>query len=101
MALTAAVLRKGHYVGIREVKSKISAFIRKVGFTFITDRGQPKSVLVPYKWLLRFLDEKEDLKEIVEELKNERLLKEIAEGRRNYRRGGWVAAHRLLSKWGH
>ena len=99
MSSAVAILRKGSYVGIREIKAKISRFVRKGGLTFITDRGQPRSVLVPYKWLLRFLDEKGELEEILGELKDERLLQEVGKGRKRCYQGGWVPADHFLAKW--
>ena len=90
----AALLRKARPVNVREAQAKLSQLIRSKMPSLILSHGKPMSFLVPY-------DEMLDLLEMLEELKDQKLLKEIALARSEYAQGKAVPAERLLRKMGH
>lgn len=67
-------------IGIRNFRDKISQLIKKHQIFIVTEHGSPASVLLPYEDMLEIVD-------ILDELKDRRALKIIAEGRRAIRRG--------------
>jgi len=91
---TAALLRKARPVNVREAQAKLSQLIRSKMPSLVLSHGKPMSFLVPY-------DEMLDLLEMLEELKDQKLLKELALARSEYAQGKAVPAERLLRKMGH
>jgi len=81
-------VREGKYVGVRELRSNLSKMLKSKQAYFVTDHGKPVKAMVPYEVLLELL-------ELLEEFKDKTLLQEVAQGRREYREGGWVPARRL------
>jgi hypothetical protein len=59
----------------------------------VISHGKPVSFLIPYEAML-------DLVEMLDELKDTKLLREIARARGEYARGKGVPAERLFSKMG-
>lgn len=91
---TAALLRKARPVNVREAQAKLSQLIRSKMPSLVLSHGKPMSFLVPY-------DEMLDLLEMLEELKDQKLLKELALARAEYTQGKAVPVERLLRKMGH
>lgn len=90
----ATLLKKARPVNVREAQAKLSQLIRSKMPSLVLSHGKPVSFLVPY-------DEMLDLLEMLEELKDQKLLKEIALARSEYAQGKAVPAERLLRKMGH
>ena len=78
------IIREGKYIGTRRLRENLSSILKSRRSFFVTDNGEPVKVLVPYGVFLELL-------EILEELKDRSLLREIAKGRKEYQRGGWVS----------
>lgn len=79
MSLATQLLR-AEPIGVRELKNKLSAVLRRGKPRIVTERNKPRHVLVPYEDMV-------ELVEILDELSDPRLLKQIAEGRKGYREG--------------
>lgn len=79
MTFSRALL-KAPRVGVREFRNKACAFISTGKFCLITEHGKPAGVFMPY-------DEALGLTEVIDELRDQKLLKIIAEGRRAIRKG--------------
>ena len=84
-------VKEGKYVGVRELRGNLSRMLKSRQSYFVTDHGKPVKAMIPYGILLELL-------EILEELKDKNLIQEIAQGRKEYREGGWVPASRLKNK---
>ena len=92
MSLAIQLLR-AEPIGVRELKNKLSAVLRRGKPRIVTDRNKPRHVLVPYEDMV-------DLVEILDELSDPKLLKQIAEGREGYRKGKSVPLERLAKDLG-
>ena len=79
MTLATMILR-AKSVGVRNFRDAASRFVREHKPIVITERGVPESVLLPYDAVLELVD-------LLEELNDRELLKDIAEGRRAIRAG--------------
>jgi antitoxin (DNA-binding transcriptional repressor) of toxin-antitoxin stability system len=90
---TAALLRKAKPVNVREAQAKLSQLIRAKSPSMVVSHGKPVSFLVPYAEMLDLLD-------LIDELKNKKLLGEIARARSEYAGGKAVPAERLFRKMG-
>ena len=90
---TTSLLRKAKPVNVREAQAKLSQLINSQMPSLVLAHGKPVSFLVPYEEML-------DLLEMLEELKDQALLKELALARSEYARGKAVPAERLLGKMG-
>lgn len=90
--------RSNQFVGVRKAKASLSHYLHSHNPVVITDRGEPRSALIPYNVFLAIQEEIETLRDMLEEFKDKALLKKIVEGRKAYQEGQWVSAHRLLSK---
>ncbi len=90
---TAALLRKAKPVNVREAQATLSKLISSKTPSLVLSHGKPVSFLMPYEDML-------DLMEMLEELKDQKLLKEIAKSRFEYAGGKAVPAERLLRKMG-
>jgi antitoxin (DNA-binding transcriptional repressor) of toxin-antitoxin stability system len=88
-----SLLRKAKPVNVREAQAKLSQLIRSKSPSMVLSHGKPVSFLVPYEEML-------DLVEMLDELKDTKLLHEIARARGEYARGKSVPAERLLRKMG-
>lgn len=88
-----SLLRKAKPVNVREAQAKLSQLIRSKSPSMVLSHGKPVSFLVPYEEML-------DLLEMLDELKDEKLIQEIARGRTEYAQGKAVPAERLFRKMG-
>ena len=86
------------FVGVRKAKALLSYYLHKQSPICITDHGEPRSALIPYDEFIELQEEIAVLRDTIEELKDEKLLKTISEGRKSYQAGKWVPARRLLSR---
>ncbi len=89
----ASLLRKAKPVNVREAQAKLSRLIRSKSPSMVLSHGKPVSFLVPYEEMLDLLD-------MLEELKDAKLLQEIARARSEYVRRKPVPAERLFKKIG-
>ena len=90
---TKSLLRQAKPVNVREAQAKLSHLIRSKTPSLVLSHGKPVSFLVPYEEML-------DLLEMLDELKNQRLLEEIARSRSEYATGKAVSAEKLFKKMG-
>jgi len=90
---TVSLLRKAKPVNVREAQAKLSQLIKSRSPSMVVSHGKPVSFLVPYEEML-------DLVETLDELKDTKLLREIARMRAEYARGRAVPAERLFRKIG-
>ena len=90
---TATLLRKAKPVNVREAQAKLSRLISSKRPSLLLSHGKPVSFLMPYEEML-------DLVEMLEELKDQKLLKEIAKARSEYAQGKAIPAERLFRKMG-
>jgi antitoxin (DNA-binding transcriptional repressor) of toxin-antitoxin stability system len=81
-------VKEGKYVGARELRENLSKVLKSRQSYFVTDHGRPVKAMIAYDVLLELL-------EILEELKDKALIQEVAEGRKEYLKGGWIPASRL------
>jgi antitoxin (DNA-binding transcriptional repressor) of toxin-antitoxin stability system len=86
-------LRNAKPVNVREAQAKLSQLIKSRSLCMVVSHGKPVSFLVPYEDML-------DLVEMHDELKDTKLLREIARMRAEYARGSAVPAERLFRKMG-
>lgn len=90
----SGILSKGEYIGIRQLRESLTKVVREDKKTFfVTAHGKPVKALLPYRMLLEIL-------EVVDELKNERLIQKISEARKEYAKGGWVSVSHLRKDLG-
>lgn len=87
------LLRNAKPVNVREAQAQLSKLIRSKSPSMVLSHGKPVSFLVPYEDML-------DLVESLDELKDKKLLREIARGRTEYAQGKAVSAERLLKRMG-
>ena len=87
------LLRKAKPVNVREAQAQLSKLIHSKLPSMVLSHGKPVSFLVPYEDML-------DLVESLEELKDKKLLGEIARARIEYAQGKAVPAERLFKKMG-
>ena len=89
--MTVASLLKAKHIGIKELKDHLSELLRKHEPIVATDRGDPTYFLIPY-------DEMVEIVEILEELSDPEIVKNVQEGRRAYKKGGWIPLAHLWNK---
>lgn len=90
---TKSLLRQAQLVNVREAQARLSQLIRSKTPSLVFSHGKPVSFLVPYEEML-------DLLEMLDELKDQKLLEEIAQARSEYAQGKAVRAERLFKKIG-
>ena len=88
---SANLLRKAKPVNVREAQAQLSKLIRSKSPSMVLSHGKPVSFLVPYENML-------NLVESLDELKDQKLLNEIARARAEYAQGKAVPAERLFKK---
>lgn len=93
MVTSRALLKKAKSVGVREDRAKLSRLVGSSSPAIITSHGISKSFLISYDDMLEIL-------EVLEELKDKRLIEEIARARKEYEEGPFVPAERLFKKLG-
>ncbi len=85
----AAALEKGKYIGVRALRETLADVVKDNKKTFfLTQRGKPVKAVLPYEMFL-------ELMELLDELKDERLLQRVAEGRKEYKKEGWIPFEKL------
>ena len=89
----SALLRKARPVNVRQAQAGLSKLISSKMPSLVLSHGKPVSFLMPYEEML-------DLLEMLEELKDQKLLKELAKARLEYAQGKAVPAERLFRKMG-
>jgi len=87
MSLATNLLR-AETIGVKELKNHLSVVLKQRKARVVTDRNKPKHFLIPYEDMV-------EIAEIVEELSSAKLLRDIAEGRRSYRKGKWIPLETL------
>ena len=87
------LLRKAKPVNVREAQAQLSKLIRSKSPSIVLSHGKPVSFLVPYEDML-------DLVDALDELKDKKLLGEVARARTEYVQGKAVPAERLFKKMG-
>lgn len=93
MSTASSLLRKAKPVNVREAQAQLSRLIHSKSPSMVLSHGKPVSFLVPYEEML-------DLLELIDELKDKKLLQEIARARAEYSQGKSVPAERLFRKMG-
>ena len=89
--MTVSALLKAKHIGVKSFRTHLSRLVRDQEPYVITYRGHPQDFVIPYDDMVEFI-------EILEELSNPELLKQIAEGRKDYQKGGWIPVSRLWKK---
>ena len=77
MSVTGGYARKllgAEHVGVRELRNKLSAYVREESTVIVTKRGTPEKVMLPYEELVELLD-------IIDELSDPKTLEAVREGR--------------------
>jgi len=90
---TKSILRQSKPVNVREAQAGLSRLIRSKKPSLVISRGKPVSFLVPYEEML-------DLLEMLDDLKDQKLLEEISLARLEYIEGKEVPAEKLFQKIG-
>jgi antitoxin (DNA-binding transcriptional repressor) of toxin-antitoxin stability system len=90
---TKSILRQSKPVNVREAQAKLSRLIRSNRPSLVLSHGKPVSFLVPYEEML-------DLLEMLDDLKDQKLIEEITRARSEYAEGKAVPAERLFRKMG-
>jgi antitoxin (DNA-binding transcriptional repressor) of toxin-antitoxin stability system len=88
-----SILRKAKPVNVREAQASLSRLVKSKSPSMVFSHGKPVSFLSPYEDMLDLLD-------TLEELKDAKLLQEIARARDEYARGKAVPAERLFRRMG-
>ena len=78
--MTVSTLLKAKHIGVKSFRTHLSRFVR-----------EQEPYVIPYDDMVEFI-------EILDELSNPELLKQIAEGRKAYQKGGWIPVSRLWKK---
>lgn len=91
--ISVNLLRKAKPVNVREAQAQLSRLIRSKSPSMVLSHGKPVSFLVPYEDML-------DLVDSLDELKDQKLLGEIARARAEYTQGKTIPAERLFKKMG-
>ena len=82
------LVREGTHIGVRELRENLAQVLKSPRTYFVTDHGKPVRAVLSYPVLLELL-------EMLEELKDKNLIRDVARGRDEYRAGGWVPVKRL------
>src|SRR5205814_1916495 len=81
-------LLRGEYIGVKELRQRIAHLLRSDRPRIVTERGKPRQVLIAY-------DKVVELIEILEELRDRKLMRDLERARAAYRKGGGVALSQL------
>jgi len=84
-------VKDGQHIGVRELRENLAKVMKSPRTYFVTDHGKPVRAVLSYPVLLELL-------EMLEELKDRDLIRDVAQGREEYRSGGWVPANQLKKK---
>ena len=91
--MNVASLLRAKHVGIKELKDHLSALLKKHQPLVATDHGDPTYFLVPYEDMIEIV-------EILEEISDPTVVRSMQEGRRAYKKGGWIPVSNLWRKLG-
>lgn len=83
-----SLVREGEHIGVRELRENLAKVLKDRKTYFVTDHGKPSKAVLPYEVFLELL-------EMLEELRDKSLLRDVAQGRKEYKQGGWVPSVRL------
>ena len=90
MTLAAQLLR-AEPIGVKELKNTLSAVLKRKKPRVVTDHNKPRHFLIPHEDMLEIV-------EVLEELSDPKLLRQVAEGRESYRKGHWTPFENLTKK---
>jgi len=76
----ATILLKAPHIGVRELKEKLSAFLKREEPLVVTDHGSPTSVILPYDDMVELLD-------VLDELNDMETRELVREGRKSIQSG--------------
>jgi antitoxin (DNA-binding transcriptional repressor) of toxin-antitoxin stability system len=85
---TLAWIQAGEYIGARQLRERLAEVIKSKKPFFVTEHGKPVKAMIPYEELLELL-------EAAEELKDRFLVREVAQGRLEYRKGDFKPLSQL------
>lgn len=88
-----SLLKEAATVNVKEAQAKLSFLINSSTPSLVISHGKPVSFLIPYEEMLDLLD-------MLEELKDKRLLDKIAKARLEYKQGKEIPAEHLFKKLG-
>ncbi len=80
-----ALVKAGEYIGARQLRQRLAQVMKSEKPFFVTEHGKPVKVMIPYAKFLELL-------EAVDELKDNFLIREVTQGRREYAAGGFRSA---------
>ncbi len=89
----ATQLMRAEPIGVKELKNNLSTVLKRGKTRVVTDRNKPKHFLIPYEDMI-------DIVELMEELSDTKLQRQIAEGRESYRKGKSVPLEKLAKDLG-
>jgi len=82
------MIKEGEHIGVRALRANLAGVLKSSKTYFVTDHGKPVRAVVDYEVLLELLD-------IIEEMKDTSLIRDVAKGREEYGSGGFVPVDRL------
>ena len=88
-----SIFRDAKPVNVKEAQAGLSRLVKSAKPSLITSHGKPLSFIIPYDEMLELLD-------MLEELRDKRLIKGIAEARSEYAAGKEVGAEGLFRRLG-
>jgi len=80
-----SLVKTGEYIGARQLRQRLAAVIKSEKPFFVTEHGKPVKVMLPYAKFLELL-------ESVDELKDNFLIREVSQGRRENAAGGFKSS---------
>ncbi len=85
-------LQKAKRITVQELQKNLSKILKGNGAYFVTDNDKPVKVIFSYDSLLDFF-------ETLEELDDKVLLRQVAQGRKEYQKGRkWIPVNRLFKQ---
>ena len=90
--MKAKFFQKAKRITVPSLRKNLSRVFKSSQTYFVTEKGKPAKVLIPYDSLFEFL-------EILEELDDKTLLRQVAQGRKEYQKGReWIPVSRLFNQ---
>ena len=78
--MNLAELMKARYVGVRDLKTHLSALLDKNKPLIVTERGRPRHFVIPYGEMIEIVD-------ILKEASDPKLVAEVERARDSYKKG--------------
>ena len=75
-----AELMKAKHVGVRDLKTHLSALLDKNKPLVVTERGKPRHFVIPYEEMIEIVD-------ILEEASDPKLVAEVERARNSHKKG--------------